>query len=213
MDIWVWDLARETLNRLTFAQGTEQIPVWTSDSRRVVFYSDRGGTGILWWQAADGSGAAEPLATSPYIQAPSAATPDGTALMFSEAHQATGRDLMLVSLSGAHTVTPFLQTPFEERNGTVSPDGRWLAYESDSSGRLEVFGHRPGAEAQWQISTGGGAAGLGPSELNFHIDPNRLVRVREVEAGGDVAAPARRQLSTCSYAINGNISRELRHLA
>jgi serine/threonine-protein kinase len=84
-DIWVWDLTRETLTRLTLDPGNDKSPVWTADGRRIIFSSDRGG-GImnLYWQAADNTGVAERLTTSSNIQLASSVSPDGSRLTFAE---------------------------------------------------------------------------------------------------------------------------------
>ena len=76
---------------------------------------------------------------SPNIQMPTAVTPDGRSLIFTEAAAITGGDVMQLTLDGPRTVTPLVKTAFSERNGIVSPDGQWLAYEANDSGRFEIF--------------------------------------------------------------------------
>jgi serine/threonine-protein kinase len=152
-DISIWDLRRETLTRFTFGGGLNN-PVWTPDGRRLVW-----GSGALFWQAADGTGAAERLAqtdTSGLI--PYAVSPDGTRLVLRADGSGTGADLMIMGLSGDRTITPLIQTTFNERNAEISPDGRWLAYESDESGQSEVYVRPfPSVNAgRWQVSTAGG---------------------------------------------------------
>ena len=99
-DIWIWDFARETLSRFTFDVGYDQYPVWTPDGRRLVFESRRaGGTGNLFWQAADGTGAAEQLTKSPISQFPYTTSPDGTRLVFRADDPKTGLDLALLTLN------------------------------------------------------------------------------------------------------------------
>jgi serine/threonine-protein kinase len=196
-DLWMWDLQRATLTRLTFDPGADQWPVWTPDGRRLVFASDRvGGELNLWWQAVDGTGAAEQLTTSRNRQLPSGTSPDGTQVIFSEYGPTTGSDLMRLPLNDARPPTvstrgremPVLQTKFLESDGIISPDGRWLAYESDSSGRREIY-VRPfpttGA-GQWQVSTAGGTQPLwarSGTELFFLGLDNALMRV-SVETTG-----------------------------
>jgi eukaryotic-like serine/threonine-protein kinase len=132
--------------------------VWTPDSHRIVFSSQAGGVLNLWWEAADGTGTAERLTTSANNQWPTGASTDGKQIVLTELTPTMSRDLMLLTLDGTHHVTPLLQTPFDELRGVISPDGHWLAYESNSSGQFEIW-VRPfpnTSVAQYQISTSGG---------------------------------------------------------
>jgi serine/threonine-protein kinase len=163
-DIWVWSLERATLTRLTFDPLFDRFPVWYSDSRRIAFSSQRGGSrGDLFWQMADGTGQAELLAKGKDNSQvfPTSFSPDGTRLLVHGDPNGTQvDDIGIVSLGGGadKAVTPLLATMFEEENADVSPDGRWLAYESDESGQLEVYVRPfPKVDAgRWQVSTGGG---------------------------------------------------------
>jgi serine/threonine-protein kinase len=157
-DIWVWDLRRITLTRLTMDAAMDQLPVWTPDGRRIVFGSQRaGGVANLWWQMADGTGAAERLTTSDRQQLPTGMAPDGTLVFYGQT-PSNGRDMMRLTLTGARAISPLLQTPADERNGIVSPDGHWLAYEGDGSGRYEIYVRPfPNTDGgQWMVSSGGG---------------------------------------------------------
>jgi eukaryotic-like serine/threonine-protein kinase len=187
-DLWIWDLRRATLTRLTLDPALDWFPTWTLDGRRIVFSSNRGGQSSLWWQAADGTGAAERLTTSSHVQFVTGITPDGTAVLFSEAASTMSVHLLQLALYGTRRVTPLLETRFDERNGIVSPDGRWLAYQSNSSGSFEIY-VRPFPNVgggQWQVSMAGGTRPLwarSGKEL-FYVGADRaLLRVR-VEASG-----------------------------
>jgi Tol biopolymer transport system component len=156
--IWLYDLARETLTRLTFG-GLDFTPIWTPDGKRVAFQSTRGGArnSGVFWQLADGSGAAERLTTSEYGNNPGSFSPDGKVLVFVEVHPTTGRDLWTLNMSGDGKPQPFLRTSFNEGDARFSPDGRWLTYISDESGRNEIYVQPyPGPGGKWQISTDGG---------------------------------------------------------
>jgi serine/threonine-protein kinase len=165
-DVWIWNLAGETLTRLTVDSANDSDGLWTPDGRRVIFKSTRAGsrgigTGNLYWQATDGRGAAERLTDSPNNHTPNAVSPDGTKLVFRE-DTANGSDLLLLPLQGERRTQPLVQTPFMERNADISPDGRWLAYESNESGQFEVY-VRPFPnvnDVRWQVSTGGGTVPL-----------------------------------------------------
>ena len=164
-DLWVYDWARETLSRLTFNPGQDVLPLWTPDGRRIVFSSARSGTANLYWLRSDGSGEVERLTQSENRQLAASWHPNGRVLAFDEQRPDTGPDLMTLEVGGDEEIgwkpgTPavFLSTPFLEANPTFSPDGRWLAYESDESGQLEVYVRPfPGPGGKWQVSTGGGA--------------------------------------------------------
>ena len=187
-DLWIWDLRRATLTRLTLDPGEDWFPVWTPDGRRIIFSSNRSGQANLWWQAADGTGAAERLTTGSNPQLATGITPAGTAVVFQERTPTMGRDLLQLALDGTRRVTPLLQTKFDERSGIVSPDGRWLAYESNRSGVFEIY-VRPLANVgggQSQVSTTGGTQPLwarSGKELFYVGADGALLRV-PVEASG-----------------------------
>ena len=165
-DIWVWDLARLTPTRLTFAPGQDSSPMWTADGRYVIFSSERDGIRNLFRFAADGTGTVDPLTRSPNLHSASSMSPDGTYVIFTETRPNTGEDVMQADLNGSHTVVPLVQSSFTERNGVVSPDGRWLAYEANDAGPLEIHVRPYPAvnSGHWQVSTGGGPAPCGRAQ-------------------------------------------------
>lgn len=183
-DIWVWHLTRPTLTRVTSDPGYDGFPIWAAGGSRVVFNSDRAGARNLFWQAADGTGEAERLTDSPNRQDPTDVSPDGR-VIFTELSPITRDDVMAVSLTSPRVVTPLVQSSFDERNGIVSPDGHWLAYESNDTGHFEVS-VRPYPDvssARWPVSTSGGTRPLwarNGRELFYLSSSGALMRVEVV---------------------------------
>jgi serine/threonine-protein kinase len=169
-DIWVYELSRDTLTRLTTDPADDRKPVWTADGRRIAFASARGdkSTLNLHWQRSDerGAGAAERLTESANEQQPFSWHPSGRFLAFEEARPGTGRDVMILPVEGNETSGwktgrpyAFVDGPSFDGKPMFSPDGRWLAYSSteSGSGRLEVHVRPfPGPGGTWQVSTLGG---------------------------------------------------------
>jgi serine/threonine-protein kinase len=163
-NVWLYELARDTLTRLTFQGNINLVGAWTPDGKRIAFQSSKEGPGNLFWQLADGSGGLERLATSDYPQTPNSWSADGQLLAFIENNPATGYDIWVLRMgdpsAGSGQVRkaqPFLRTPFNESAPRFFPDGRWLAYTSNESGRFEIYVQPyPGPGGKWQISTEGG---------------------------------------------------------
>jgi len=154
-DIWIYDLSRDTLTRLT-SEGNNTWPIWTPDGKRVTFTSNRGGPDNLFWKLADGSGPDERLTTSEHIQMPRSWFPDGQELIFEDVDPTTNDDLWVLPLQGNRKTWPFLRTPFPEGWARLSPDGRWLAYVSKELAQTEVYVQPfPGGGGKYQISTAG----------------------------------------------------------
>jgi serine/threonine-protein kinase len=151
-NVWAYDLERDALSRLSGPEG--QQPVWTPDGLRVTFLS---GPFDIVWQESMGSGAAERLGSLTGAGELNSWSPDGKWLAFTDIHPTTSADIWVLSLEGEREVRPFLQTPALEAGGVFSPDGRWIAYDSNESGKLEVYVQAfPGPGARRQVSTEGG---------------------------------------------------------
>jgi serine/threonine-protein kinase len=155
-NIWVWDLARQTLTRLTDGHSLDTSPVWTPDSARIIFMSAPDGIGNLHWQAANNTGAVERLTISLNIQAPTSISPDGTRVVFTEGTSNTSADILMMAMDGKRATEPLIHTKYREVNAEISPNGRWIAYESNESGTNQVYVRPfPNVDAgHWQVSTG-----------------------------------------------------------
>jgi serine/threonine-protein kinase len=157
-DIWIYEFERGTLLRLT-VEGNNVNPVWSPDSKRVALSRFREARSGVFIRSADGSGVEEQLTAPPSEtgQVPESWSPDGKALILGEWNATDQGDIWILPLEGDRTPQPFLRTEFSEFFSSFSPDGHWIVYTSDESGRYEVYVRPyPGPGAKWQISTEGG---------------------------------------------------------
>ena len=156
-DIWVYQIPRGILTRLTFGGGNNNFPMWSPDGKYVVYNSEKGKSPNIFRRPWDGSGDEERLTSSANAQIPVSFTPDGKMLSFNENNDIWILPLDSVGGKNERKPWPFIQSPAEESEGIFSPDGRWMAYTSNESGKNEVcvvaFPKRGG---KWQISNGGG---------------------------------------------------------
>jgi eukaryotic-like serine/threonine-protein kinase len=151
--VWLYDFSREAMTRLTFEGDDNVSNIWTPDGKRIAFQSSKEGQFKSFWQLADGSGGLERLTNS---GGPSSWSPDGQLLALINFNSNNRAEIWVLRM-GDHKAQPFLQTRFNVSAPQFSPDGRWLAYTSDESGRYEVYVQPyPGPGGKWQISTEGG---------------------------------------------------------
>jgi serine/threonine-protein kinase len=182
--IWMWDFGRRTLSRITNTGIRENYPVWMPDGKQLIYSVSRGGNADLWIQAADGSGPPTQLTQSAGAELGTSVTPDGTRLIFQDPNNGVIR---MMDLTRDKAVEPLLVSRFTQLNGEVSPNGRWIAYESNESGQFEVY-VRPFPEvdrSRQPISSGGGRQPLWSRDGRelFFLTPNgRLMRVPVVTA-------------------------------
>jgi serine/threonine protein kinase/Tol biopolymer transport system component len=154
--VWLYDISRETLTRLTFGGNVNNNPSWTPDGKRIAFESSKEGPLNIFWQLADGSGGLQRLTTSEDVQVPHSWSPDGQVLAYAEATSTSGYHIWMLRMSD-RKAQPFHRTQFDEAVPRFSPDGRWLAYVSNESGHSEIYVQPyPGPGGKWQISTEGG---------------------------------------------------------
>jgi len=184
LTIIVMDLARSRLSQLNFDRARDFFPVWMPDGHHLIFASSHSGSLALFRQSADGTGGRELLASGSGGMVPSGITPDGSQVLFSF----RSRDVNILSLDGTGRTHALVETSFNERNGVVSPDGRWLAYESDSSGQFEIYVQPfPNVNGgQWKVSSAGGTRPLwSPNghEL-FYVGPSGALMAARVDSRG-----------------------------
>ncbi|TDI34873.1 MAG: hypothetical protein E2P02_29035 [Acidobacteria bacterium] len=188
-DIWIWDFGRETLTRFTFYPGTDTAPVWSADGQQLLFESHREGQGNIFTKPVRGTGAVERLIDSPRHQRPMSTSPDGASVLFENITKTL--DLSLLPLLPEGEPRPLLHSEFEETNGEISPDGNWLAYQSDESGQNEVYVRSfPNIDEVYKkVSRDGGASPLwarNGREL-FYVNPGSQLMAVPVQSGDDIA--------------------------
>jgi Tol biopolymer transport system component len=164
-DIWSYDIASDALTRLTFYADNDRSGIWSPDGTHIVYASWQPdvGTFNLFVQRATGGGEPQRLTTSKHLQSPMDWHPSGKYIVFTEERQGGGSDLMLMPIDlGANgpgnvgTAEELIATPANEDTGRFSPDGKWIAYTSDESGRNEVYVRSfPTRGGRWQVSTDG----------------------------------------------------------
>ena len=165
-DIWVYEWARDTMSRFTFDLAEDSHAAWSPDGKRIAFASARADKAVtnLYWQRADGTGDVQRLTESKVRQISTSFHPSGRFLAFMEQDPKTSWDIVILPIEGDEASgwrpgkpTVFLNSPFVEVLPEFSPDGKWIAYMSNESGRYEVYVRPfPGPGGKWQISTEGG---------------------------------------------------------
>ena len=158
-DIWVLDQDRGTFTRLTFNASHNFVPTWSRDGGMIAFASDRdGGIFNIYQKSSSGAGDDELVLKTPNAKFPEDWAPDGQSMLYAEVNPGKQVDAMVLPLSGERKPRPFVNTEFVEGLSNFSPDGRWIAYSSNESGRFEVYVQPyPQRTGKWQISTQGGS--------------------------------------------------------
>ena len=160
-DVWIGEVARGNLSRLTIDPASDQMPLWTPDGERVVFSSDREGPLGQFWAAFDGTGRVEQLTTiedAGFINSASWSTDGKKLFFFYSDSPATGQDLGVLSMDGEPAWEPLLQGQADESEPHISPDGEWVAYHSNETGQREVYVQPfPELDERHGVSAGGGA--------------------------------------------------------
>jgi serine/threonine-protein kinase len=192
VDIWVADLARGISSRLTFGPEQNDWPFWSPSGQEIVFsrWRPQNSTADIYVAVASGAGEPRPVVVSPDPKFSQAWSPDGTTLLFRRFAPKTGWDLWTVKRKADGTFeTPavWLQTSFNESYAAYSPDGQYVTYQSDESGRNEIY-VRPAAvgRGKWQISTASGFAARWRRDGReiFYTQGDRLMAAPVSDSGG-----------------------------
>ena len=190
-DIWLWDVTRNSTTRLTFDGADDWLPLWSPDGGRIAFASQQR-SGVpdvcqLYVKPSDGAAGERLILETPGDTHPDDFFPDGKSLLYDTRDPVTKQDLWVLPLSAQAKPIPFLRTTFNEGQGQVAPNGRWIAYTSDESGTWEVYAQPfPPTGGKWQISTSGGAEprwSRDGTEL-FFIGGNRKLMAATVSVAG-----------------------------
>jgi eukaryotic-like serine/threonine-protein kinase len=192
-DIWLYDVARGLRTRFTFGPAN-YFAVWSPDGSRIVFASRRKGSIDLYQKPSSGAGSEEVLLEDNLDKYPDSWSPDGRFVLFESLGSSRSSELFVLPLTGDRKPFPLLPTQFGEADGRISPDGRWVAYRSNESGRNEIYvAPFPGPGGKWQISTAGGYSPRwrhDGSEIFYLTPDNRLMAasVNSKGAGIEVGA-------------------------
>jgi Tol biopolymer transport system component len=187
VDIWVTEFIRNSFSRFTFEPAIDFFPVWAPDGNHIAFATLRDGPPNLYQKLSSGAGREEPLFKSPVAKLPADWSRDGNYLLCSVVDVRTKWDLWALALSGERKWEIFLQTPNNEQLASFAPSGRWIAYDSDESGKKEIYVRGfPASGAQWQVSAGGGSQPRftrDGKEL-FYMSADRKVMAVQVKTDG-----------------------------
>ena len=190
IEIWALELSRGTLTRLTFEDANDSLPNWSPDGKLVSFSSDRAGGWDVFTVPSDGSGEPVQVTKSELPTTATSWSPDGKLLALQQQRPDRGLDIGIFSMDD-DTEEVFLSTPFNEFQAKFSPDGHWLAYTSNESGREEVYVRAfPGPGGKWQISTEGGSHPLWSPKGDelFYRSRNEMTVVPISTSGGELRA-------------------------
>ena len=216
LDLWVLDAARTS--RVTFDAAGDMFPVWSPDGTRIVFGSTRTGPFDLYQRLTSGAGAEELLVASSQAKVPSSWSADGRFLLFLSNDPQTNGDLWVMPMVGDRKPAVFLKTPFREAYGVFSPDGRWVAYHSNESGRPEVYvrpfippGTAGTAGVQWQVSTSGGVYPVWRPDGRelYYLNPAGAMMAAPITVTGTTLEPGASRVLFPTRIVSGGVDAQL----
>jgi Tol biopolymer transport system component len=202
-DLWLYDLKRDLSTRFTFGEGTENAPVWSPDSSTIYYAAGRNGKYLdLYRKSVSGSGEEELVFASEENKYPTQVTPDGKFLLFTSrfgfGRQSGTQSQWALPLTGERKPWPLLQGQFAFWGAVVSPDGKWMAYVSNASGRQDVFVTSfPNPGRKWQVSKNGGYVAFwrrDGREILYQAPDGRMVAVEVGVRAGSLELGAEKPL-------------------
>jgi len=186
-DVWTYELQRESAQRLTFDPGFDVVPIWSPDASRLVFSSNRGEHVDLYMKNSDGAETEKVIVHDEFNKIPSDWFRNGEYILYTR-----GPDLWFLTLP-ALKGTLFIKAASIVRNGQFSPDGKWVAYASNETGKWEIYVTSfPDARGKWQVSTGGGEEPRwrGDGKELFYISSDSKMMAVPVTIGANFDASA-----------------------
>jgi serine/threonine-protein kinase len=213
-DVWTYDFARATLSRLTTDPAPDTRPLWTPEGQRIIFMSRRAGYPELFWRPADGTGSDERLLARAKDLRDLLAdgwSADGRQLLFTEVPPSAQCAIGQITIERPSDATVLVKSEFCNARAAVSPDGRWMAYQSNVSGRIEIYVERyPALGNRQQISTGGGVLPLWSRdgrELFFSAPDGRQMFAVPVQSGTTLVAGRPQVLFEFAMFVAPNMTR------
>jgi Tol biopolymer transport system component len=185
-DLWVHDLGRGVSSRFTFHEGSDRSPLWSPDGSRIAFSSPRGTSRDIFVKNASGAGQAEILLEDSMSLHPCDWSKDGKYLVYMALSPESGWDIWALAPDGSIDPFAVVASPFIDARPVFSPDGRWLAYQTDESGRPEIYVQQfPEASGKWQVSTAGGTEPIWSPDGReiFYLDAGQNLVSVQVETG------------------------------
>lgn len=189
-DIWLFDMVRGVRTRFTFGPALSDDPVWSPDGKMIAFDSNRTGTYALYQKPSNGTQKEQVVFADPAVKFTTSWSPDGKYVLFDRIDpQSKGKTaIWVLPMFGDHKAYPLITTDFNNTYSEFSPDGQWVAYDSNESGKDEIYAVAfPNATARFQISTSGGAnvQWRADGKELYYTDPDNRIMAVDVASKGE----------------------------